>query len=63
MSNSPTVSAADLEDLKARMKLISEADPTQYHNEFSLRRYLKAFKNPDDAFKVCLRLLMGLVVF
>lgn len=46
------VNEADLKDLKGRMKLISEADPSQYHNEFSLKRYLRAFKTPDDAFKV-----------
>lgn len=43
---------ADLIDLKNRMKLIEEADPTQYQNEFALRRYLRAFKTADDAFKV-----------
>lgn len=47
------VNEADLQDLKNRMKLISEADPSQYHNEFSLKRYLRAFKTVDDAFKVC----------
>lgn len=46
------VNAEDLEELKNRMKLIAEADPTQYHNDFSLKRYLRAFKTPDDAFKV-----------
>lgn len=46
------VSEADLQELKNRMKLISDADPSQYHNEFSLKRYLRAFKNVDDAFKV-----------
>lgn len=43
---------ADLADLKSRMKLIEEADPSQYQNEFALRRYLRAFKTADDAFKV-----------
>lgn len=49
-----SVDEACLQDLKNRMKLISDADPSQYHNEFSLRRYLKAFKTTDDAFKVCM---------
>lgn len=42
----------DVQELKKRMKLIAEADPKQYHNEFSLKRYLRAFKTVDDAFKV-----------
>lgn len=46
------VSEADLQELKSRMKLIADADPTQYHNDFSLKRYLRAFKTVDDAFKV-----------
>lgn len=46
------VNEADLQELKNRMKLIAEADPSQYHNDFSLRRYLRAFKTVDDAFKV-----------
>lgn len=46
------VNEADLQDLKSRMKLIADADPTQYHNDFSLKRYLRAFKTVDDAFKV-----------
>lgn len=48
----PGINEADLQDLKERMKLISEADPKQYHNEFSLKRYLKAFKSSDAAFEV-----------
>lgn len=46
------VNEEDLKELKNRMKLIAEADPSQYHNEFSLKRYLRAFKTVDDAFKV-----------
>ncbi|XP_050500405.1 uncharacterized protein LOC126880531 [Diabrotica virgifera virgifera] len=49
------VNEADFQDLKSRMKLIAEADPTQYHNDFSLRRYLRAFKTVDDAFKAILK--------
>lgn len=46
------VNEGDLKDLKERMKMISDADPSQYHNEFSLKRYLRAFKTTDAAFQV-----------
>lgn len=46
------VNEADLKELKDRMKLIAAADPSQYHNDFSLKRYLRAFKTVDDSFKV-----------
>lgn len=46
------INEQDFKDLKERMKLIVEADPTQYHNDFSLRRYLRAFKTTDAAFQV-----------
>lgn len=46
------INEQDLKDLKERMKLIADADPNQYQNEFSLRRYLRAFKTTDDAFQV-----------
>lgn len=49
------VNPADLKDLKERMRLIAEADPKQYHNEYSLKRYLRAFKTVDAAFQVILR--------
>ncbi|XP_046666195.1 CRAL-TRIO domain-containing protein C3H8.02 isoform X2 [Homalodisca vitripennis] len=49
------VSEQDLKDLKERMKMISAADPTQYHNEFSLKRYLRAFKTTDAAFQQILK--------
>lgn len=42
----------NLAELKERMKLIVEADPAQYHNEYSLKRYLRAFKTVDNAFQV-----------
>lgn len=51
-SNIQPVKDEDLQELKKRMKLIAEADPNQYHNEFSLKRYLRAFKTADEAFKV-----------
>lgn len=46
------VNPNDLKELKERMKLIVEADEKQYHNDFSLKRYLKAFKTVDLAFQV-----------
>ncbi|KAJ4429289.1 hypothetical protein ANN_26293 [Periplaneta americana] len=49
------VSETDLKDLKERMKLIAEADPNQYHNELSLKRYLRAFKTTDAAFQAILK--------
>lgn len=49
------VNAGDLNDLKERMKLIVDADPKQYHNEFSLKRYLRAFKTVDAAFQAILK--------
>nr|CAD7431054.1 unnamed protein product [Timema monikensis] len=49
------VSETDLKDLKERMKLISDADPAQYHNELSLKRYLRAFKSIDAAFQAILK--------
>lgn len=42
----------DFKQLKERMKLIADADPSQYHNEYSLKRYLRAFKTVDGAFQV-----------
>lgn len=51
------VNESDFQELKSRMKLIAEADPSQYHNEFSLKRYLRAFKTADAAFKVSTWLL------
>ena len=46
------VNMDDLRDLKERMKLIVAADEKQYHNEFSLKRFLRAFKTVDAAFQV-----------
>ena len=42
----------EFKDLKGRMKLISDSDPEQYHNDHSLSRYLRAFKTVDAAFQV-----------
>lgn len=53
-TSTTSFSEADLKDLKERMKLIAEADPNQYHNELSLKRYLRAFKTADAAFQVLL---------
>ncbi|XP_046748342.1 CRAL-TRIO domain-containing protein C3H8.02 [Diprion similis] len=49
------VGEADLKELKERMNLIVSADPLQYHNEFSLKRYLRAFKTVDAAFQAILK--------
>ncbi|KAJ8922701.1 hypothetical protein NQ315_007735 [Exocentrus adspersus] len=49
------VNAEDLAELKKRMKLIVDADPSQYHNDYSLKRYLRAFKTVDDSFKAILK--------
>ena len=48
------VNPDDLKDLKERMKLIVAADEKQYHNEFSLKRFLRAFKTVDASFQVSL---------
>lgn len=57
----------DLKELKKRMKLIADADPNQYHNEFSLKRFLRAFKTVDGAFQVnnlhLINLIYSRVVF
>lgn len=52
MSQQQPVNADDLKSLKERMNLIAAADPNQKLNEFSLIRYLRAFKDVDGAFKV-----------
>lgn len=51
-SSQPEPASENLKALKDRMKLIVDADPQQYHNEFSLKRYLRAFKTVDLAFQV-----------
>ncbi|OWR43173.1 uncharacterized protein LOC116766488 [Danaus plexippus] len=45
----------DLKQLKERMQLIAEADPSQFHNDYSLKRYLRAFKTVDNAFQAILK--------
>ncbi|GAB6027285.1 hypothetical protein CHUAL_001567 [Chamberlinius hualienensis] len=45
----------NVKELKSRMKLICEADPSQYVSEFGLRRYLKAFKDVDTTFQAILK--------
>ncbi|EFX72107.1 hypothetical protein DAPPUDRAFT_308541 [Daphnia pulex] len=45
----------NFKELKNRLKLISDADPDQYHNDHSLTRYLKAFKTVDAAFQAILK--------
>jgi hypothetical protein len=56
-----TLSDTNFKDLKDRMKLIADADPNQYHNELSLRRYLRAFKTVDAAFQVLFFLMYELL--
>ena len=62
-SQNKPVKEADFQDLKSRMRLIADVDPDQYHNDFSLKRYLRAFSTPDDAFKVILKLRNIIIVF
>lgn len=45
----------DVQELKKRLKMIADADTDQNHNEFSLKRYLRAFKTVDEAFKAILK--------
>ncbi|XP_028158038.1 uncharacterized protein LOC135073189 [Ostrinia nubilalis] len=49
------VNESDLKELKDRMNLIVSADPAQYHNDYSLRRYLRAFKTVDQAFQAIIK--------
>ncbi|CAG7721101.1 unnamed protein product [Allacma fusca] len=53
--NSRVVSEADFEELKNRLKLIFDADPEQYVNDFAIKRYLRAFKTVDLAFQHILK--------
>lgn len=46
------VKEEDLKELKNRMKLIVDTDPAQFHDDYSLKRYLRAFKTVDGAFQV-----------
>ena len=52
VANQVPVKEEDLKELKDRMKLIVDADPSQFHDDFSLKRYLRAFKTVDAAFQV-----------
>lgn len=60
--DAPPVNEDDLRELKKRMKLIADADPNQYHNEFSLKRFLRAFKTCDAAFQVSLDVTFNLCI-
>lgn len=51
-SEVPPFSEKDFLELKQRLKLIFDADPEQYHNDHSLKRFLRAFKTVDAAFQV-----------
>lgn len=50
-----SVNENDLKQLKERMSIITSADAGQYHNDFSLKRYLRAFKTVDNAFQAILK--------
>ncbi|XP_064636965.1 uncharacterized protein LOC135493518 [Lineus longissimus] len=45
----------DFEDLKGRMAMIAEADPSQHHDDFSTQRFLRAFKTADASFQAMLK--------
>ncbi|KAK6625884.1 hypothetical protein RUM43_006183 [Polyplax serrata] len=49
------VKEEDLKELKSRMKLIVDTDPAQFHDDYSLKRYLRAFKTVDGAFQAVLK--------
>jgi len=51
----PPVSEKEFLELKDRLKLIFDADPEQYHNDHSLKRFLRAFKTVDAAFQAILK--------
>lgn len=55
MASNTEINQAQFEDLKARIKLIAEADPDQYQNDFALKRYLRAFGTVDKAFQAILK--------
>lgn len=54
-SEVPPFSEKDFLELKQRLKLIFDADPEQYHNDHSLKRFLRAFKTVDAAFQGILK--------
>ena len=51
MDQVPEVNQADFDDLKKRMDIITNADPSQAQNDYALRRYLRAFKTVDASFQ------------
>lgn len=46
------INPADLQEFEKRMEIIAKADPKQFCNTYTLKRYLKAFKTVDAAFQV-----------
>jgi len=44
-----------VKELKGRLKLIYEADPSQFISEFGIQRYLRAFRTVDSAFQAILK--------
>ncbi|CAM1292375.1 Uncharacterised protein g424 [Pycnogonum litorale] len=55
MAGNQPLSEKDFQELKSRCKLIFEADPEQYHNDASLRRFLRAFQDVDSAFQAIIK--------
>lgn len=54
-NNQANVPEENFIELKNRLKLIFEADPEQYHNDASIKRFLRAFLTVDDAFQALLK--------
>ncbi|KAL3188697.1 hypothetical protein MRX96_038081 [Rhipicephalus microplus] len=49
------VSEEDFEELKKRLQMIFDADPDQFHNDYSIKRFLRAFRTVDAAFQAILK--------
>ncbi|KAL1473711.1 hypothetical protein MTO96_021824 [Rhipicephalus appendiculatus] len=49
------VSEEDFEELKKRLQMIFDADPEQFHNDYSIKRFLRAFRTIDAAFQAILK--------
>lgn len=50
-----TSNESDFKSLKERLQPIFEADPGQFHNEYALKRFLRAFQTVDSAFEAILK--------
>ncbi|XP_064481632.1 uncharacterized protein LOC135394698 [Ornithodoros turicata] len=49
------VSQEDFDELKKRLQMIFDADPEQFHNDYSITRFLRAFRTIDNAFQAILK--------